>query len=423
MAVPGVDDEVIQELFTEKYVTIYDLDDEVKMLLVAEALKADNVLVKYLFLDSVNGNLSLRAALALQDAFRVNATMEELELNLDQDHLSILFEGVAASQSIRSLGVYNPGVSISVQDIAAFANLDMLELMYCAFGVGAFTAFMAALMPNGRLHGLQNLKLCECNIDSTQFEEIAQMLRCNTSLKELNFGDNGEIPIGDEGCSLANALLDNKTLTKLYLNGRGIGDIGAIALAGLLNKNATIEDLHLQNNPAVTDKGKQALLKASLWNTSLEVLQIDGLGDADQQRMSRTLEINLFRKMYLEQDRATVSPYLYPHIFAAVSEKPSALFLFLQESREMFIPHLRDPSSPALHEPTFQEQLAWSKDQLTAKDGKITALMEENDGKIAALMEENAALNEKNAALNAEIVALKKKAASSRSARKRRTPS
>jgi hypothetical protein len=31
-----------------------------------------------------------------------------------------------------------------------------------------------------------------------------------------------------------------------------------------------------------------------------------------------------------------------------------------------------------LHEPTFQEQLAWSKEQLVAKDGKVAALMEEN---------------------------------------------
>jgi hypothetical protein len=229
---------------------------------------------------------------------------------------------------------------ISVQAIAALANLDRLELAACEFERGEFAGLMAALMPNGRLHGLQELSLWRCcEMDSTQVEEIAQMLRSNTSIKELYLNHS---PIGDEGSILlADALSNHITVTNLYLCGIGIGDGGAIALAGLLKKNATIQAVNLLANPAVTYKGRQALLKASLWNTSLEVLGIDdGLVAADRQRVSRTLEINRFRKIYLEQDHSTISSYLYPRILAQVSIKPSVFFLFLQENREMFIPHL-----------------------------------------------------------------------------------
>jgi hypothetical protein len=61
---------------------------------------------------------------------------------------------------------------------------------------------MAALMPKGRLHGLQKLGLysntCLRGIDSApKVEDIAQMLRSNTSIEELDFCDNHRI--GDEG--------------------------------------------------------------------------------------------------------------------------------------------------------------------------------------------------------------------------------
>jgi hypothetical protein len=295
MAVPRLSERQIQQLFTDDRVVINNLNDKSQMLRIADALKSENVTVRHLLLDAANwnGQLSQRAAQALQDAFRVNATITKLDLFYNiSHHLSILFEGVAASQSIRTLLVYNCD-NISVQDIATLNDLDRLELYQSAFERCAFTGLMAALMPNGRLHGLQNLSLFSCGIDSAKVAEIAQMVRVNTSLKELTMNDT----IENEGAVvLADALLDNNTVTNLDLQGCGIGDVGAIALAGLLKKNTAIESVNLRQNFAVTDEGKQALLNASLWNTSLEVLQIEnGLGATDQQRMSRTLEINRFR--------------------------------------------------------------------------------------------------------------------------------
>jgi hypothetical protein len=63
-----------------------------------------------------------------------------------------------------------------------------------------------------------------------------------------------------------------------------------------------------------------------------------------QQQIDHHQNINRFRQKSLEQDQSTISVAMYPLIFAGVSDKPSALFLFLQENREMFIPYLPDPS-------------------------------------------------------------------------------
>jgi hypothetical protein len=51
---------------------------------------------------------------------------------------------------------------------------------------------------------------------------------------------------------------------------------------------------------------------------------------------------NRYRRTYLERQHADIAPYLYPLIYARVLEKPSVLFLFLQEN-----PHLPDPSDLA----------------------------------------------------------------------------
>jgi hypothetical protein len=106
MADPGFNNHEFQPLFIAENVRIEDLSDEAKMLRLAEALKAENVLVRRLELNAENGQLSLRAALALHDVFRDSTTLEVLEPTGDNGHLSIIFEGMAASQSIRTLEVY-----------------------------------------------------------------------------------------------------------------------------------------------------------------------------------------------------------------------------------------------------------------------------------------------------------------------------
>jgi hypothetical protein len=346
--------EVMQPLFIDRF------DNEAEILrLVAEALmimmigeEENNVfnvvrqrsVVTHLELGSPNatGDLSLRSALALHDAFRVNNTIQELQIFDLSDHLSMLLEGVAASFSIKKLKLLR--CNISPRDFLHFSNLQALYFSERRLDNEAVTALAHALKPGGSLNRLEDLGLYRCGMDCARVTEIAAALRSNTCMRTLDLSYN---LIGDEGAiALSNALLTNKTLTTLRLSLTTVGDNGAVALAGMLKTNTFIEALIL-TQALITVRGNSALLDASYYNLSLVELQVENASTADKrhrQTLEHNLGINRFRKLYLEQDRTIIAPAMYPFIFARVSEKPSALFLFLQENREMLIRHLPDPS-------------------------------------------------------------------------------
>jgi hypothetical protein len=334
-------DELIQRLFTQDHVDINGLSDETKMFEIAQALVAENVQVVVLTLHSFSGQLSIRAANALQNSFRENKSLRELQISERCDYLPIVLEGVALSKSIRTLALFD--CNLCIQDIQALSNLEKLAFYNCRFENEAAFTLARALEPAGRLHSVRQLALDRCGLDKAKATEIAQGIRFNTSLDELELNWNPNIG-GEGAAALANALSDNKTLTRLSLCGIRIGDEGAIALASWIKRSNKIEEIYLQVNSNLTNKGKSALLSALALNLSLVLLDIDCTTD-DQQHIDNNRVINLFRRRYLNRDRTTtIAPDIYPHVFARVSSKPSALFFFLQERRGMFIPHLPDPS-------------------------------------------------------------------------------
>jgi hypothetical protein len=76
--------------------------------------------------------------------------------------------------------------------------------------------------------------------------ELARALAGNATLTELHLNNN---TIGDAGATeLARALAGNATLTALHLNGNYIGAAGATELARALAANATLTRLALYNN-------------------------------------------------------------------------------------------------------------------------------------------------------------------------------
>jgi hypothetical protein len=159
------------------------------------------------------------------------------------------------------------------------------------------------------------------------------------SLEDYNFlvGDNNDYQVDDDGAvAIANALANNRSITTLRLTECIIEEEGAVALADLLKHTNAIKMLDLQGN-RFSYKGHQALVDALSVNLSVTHLRGIHVPSLHQ-------KINRFRQKYLEQDHSTISVAMYPRIFAGVSVKPSALFLLLQENREMFIPYLPDPS-------------------------------------------------------------------------------
>jgi hypothetical protein len=335
-------DELIRQLFTNDKVTVFDHFRNA-LPRVSEVLKKDNVRVRRLLL-CIDNQLSISIAETLRDALKVNMYLEEIDFAGPSEQLAVLLEGVAHSQNIIHLKLRS---YLRAGDTLAAAGLVRLERLYIRYSIHetevlgneGVVALSKAL--NESLGRLKELTLFRCGMDSHGAAAIARALRKNSTLEVLNiFYDNC---ISDEGADTLAAALssDNTTLKELRLERCGIATPGAIALASFIRQSNSIQVLSLLRNPAISVQGIQALADACSSNVSLVRIDLDrGNPLKDSVSDQINLNMNRFRKRYLEHDHATISPALYPHVFAQVSKKPSALFLFLQETRGMFIPHL-----------------------------------------------------------------------------------
>jgi hypothetical protein len=108
---------------------------------------------------------------------------------------------------------------------------------------------------------------------------------------------------------------------------------------------------------AITIEGKIALAEGLSCNVSLCNLLYGLRMPAHDvyEEIDSAIEINRFRKKYLRQDKTTISPALYPHIFARVSQKPSALFLFLLENQKLLYEECLSEQERVLVPSTTQE--------------------------------------------------------------------
>ncbi|KJE93094.1 hypothetical protein CAOG_003935 [Capsaspora owczarzaki ATCC 30864] len=122
-------------------------------------------------------------------------------------------------------------------------------------------------------------------------EAIAEALKVNTTMSELDLGKN---QIGVAGAqSIAEALKVNTTLTTLYLDRNQIGDAGAEAIAEALKVNTTVNVLDLRLCH-IGYAGVLALAEALKVNTTVTMLYLgkNAIGDAGAQAIAETLKVN-----------------------------------------------------------------------------------------------------------------------------------
>jgi hypothetical protein len=335
-------------------------EEENRVLKLAKALQDRTVVVRRLFISNYehrhnSAGLSLHCAEAIGEALRVNSSLTCLEVDWEQAHLSTLLEGVSASHTITALELQSCGV-VRPQDLKGLVRIQRLSIQDAIFRNGGAAMLQTA-------SSLQELLLADCGLDSNGAAEVAKLLETNTSLQALTLTDN---PIGDQGATvLAEALSSrsrsrSSTLTSLQLDGCSIGTIGAVALAAMLEKNNRLENLNILINLDIAAKGKRALVMALNCNTSLLDMDMNlrGLDRSVQHHINHNLTMNAFRRNYVSWNGAPIAPFLYPLILWRVSEKPSLLFLFLQENRDMFIPHLPEHSAPVPVQPTMRKRKA-----------------------------------------------------------------
>jgi len=128
---------------------------------------------------------------------------------------------------------------------------------------------------------------------------LVETLQLNIKLTTINFGCNG---IGDEGAkALAEALRTNTTLTKINLANNNIGLEGIKALAEALQMNTKLTTIDLANSN-IGDKGAKTLAEALQLNTKLTNIFLDhnGIGPEGAKALAEMLQRNnVLREMNL----------------------------------------------------------------------------------------------------------------------------
>ena len=150
--------------------------------------------------------------------------LEELNVSnnsLSSDSVHILFKGLQQNSSLKKLYVLQSHIS--------------LEAMKT----------LSAYLQDKEMCKLEKLDLRHCDISSDTAVELAHGLSGNCSVKVLYLSRN---PIGDGGAAaLGQAMTENKTITELTLASCDITTSGGAALASLM-ANSTIEELDISGN-------------------------------------------------------------------------------------------------------------------------------------------------------------------------------
>lgn len=126
--------------------------------------------------------------------------------------------------------------------------------------------------------------------------ELAQMLRINCNLKELNLTGN-KLGINDI-VEIVDALKENSTLATLDLSDNMIMEKGCIALSNMLRVNSTLKSLTLLHYippfGSIKVIGAIEIARALKMNCTLEILNLkcNGIGDEGVIELAHALEVN-----------------------------------------------------------------------------------------------------------------------------------
>jgi Ran GTPase-activating protein (RanGAP) involved in mRNA processing and transport len=250
---------------------------------------------------------------AIKETFKLLIANADLRVRYLRDYAlgdvgAVALAGfVAGNPSMEGLvlgdnGIGDVGMEALSQVLIWNTSLKTFEVM-SDIGIGGIRPLANALKINVGLE-----QLCLVSVCSEGAEVLAEMLKCNKSLRTLGLSNDEDewngIGIGDVGVkaltctlkvnptlevlilsqnnigiegatALASALKLNR-LVRLDLSFNAIGDEGVVAIADALKCNTTLEELHLTETH-FGDSGGAALLHVlKHYNTSLKHLSLDG---------------------------------------------------------------------------------------------------------------------------------------------------
>ena len=150
---------------------------------------------------------------------------------------------------------------------------------------------------------MKALKLPGNKISDIGAKALAKVLNCNTILEELNLSGNQIGSVGTE--ALAQAIESKTSLKKLVLCDNDVGYVGAKALAEVLNCNTILEELDLSDNE-IGNVGTEALAQAIVSNMSLKKLFLssNNVGDPGTVGLAQALHPNNgLEELYLNDNK------------------------------------------------------------------------------------------------------------------------
>ena len=203
-----------------------------------------------------------------------------------------------SSHSLQHLHIYQNNLSSEsvasiITGLSHNISLTDLDISNSHFIMANVDSLASVLKNHPKKCTLSVLYLRDCHISSEGAVKLAAALCKNNTLKSLDLSNN---PIGEdvEGvAAVAEMLVENKTLTGLYLQDCHISSEGAVELADALCKNSILKDLNLNRNP-IGVKGASSMSNMLQHNISLEVLHLrdDSVGKEGGDQLINSLEYN-----------------------------------------------------------------------------------------------------------------------------------
>lgn len=154
-----------------------------------------------------------------------------------------------------------------------------------AVGANKLTSLVMHSSPLGKLFAphlwrcveghptLREICLSSCNIQCSEAKLIADALKKNRSVRNLNLANNHLLD--DGAVSVGDALSVNASIASLFLDGNRIFSRGTSGIAEGLSRNSTIQMLSMSNNP-MGNEGAAHLSSALASTHSLSTLLLKG---------------------------------------------------------------------------------------------------------------------------------------------------
>jgi Ran GTPase-activating protein (RanGAP) involved in mRNA processing and transport len=180
--------------------------------------------------------------------------------------------------------------SQQLETLSLHRSIAALDVHSAYLGNEGAAVFSKALSEDGS--SVASVDFSSNQMTDTGVRSLAEMLRVNTTLKDLNLSHNY---FYDDGvAALGEALRVNATLTRLVLSYNSAGDNGAASLAAALLVNTGLKDLQLRR-ASIGLAGATALAEALMVNRTLTSVDLgfnEDIRNAGAVKFAHMLEDN-----------------------------------------------------------------------------------------------------------------------------------